>query len=129
VPVVLGAADYSIYAPTSAYVNALNYPKPKDLAEYLSYLSENSNAYKEFFAWKKYIRKDPTLPDKSSYLCEICARAQLESFTGVVSEQFTNHASSMGMYENCMGMRSQVDARTGEKRFVFSRDSLEMKYY
>ncbi len=131
VPVVLGAGDYTYYAPKSAFINVLDYPKPKELAEYLIYLNANSTAYLEFFKWKKFIHKDLSMSDKNSYLCEICARAQLESFTGIRTELFLDHKNKMGMYENCMSMRSSVEATSGEKSFLFSRErsTLQMKYY
>ena len=54
VPVVLGGANYSQYAPPNSYINARDFSSPKALADYLKYLQSNTSAYKEYFEWKKY---------------------------------------------------------------------------
>ena len=103
-PVVLGAGDYSKYAPKSAFINAIDFPAPKQLAEYLAYLNSNQTAYNEYFKWKRYIQKYKNQPEMP-FFCELCIRLQLERFTGIEKKQFTNHSKYMGMKENCRGLK------------------------
>ncbi|KAL7642684.1 UNVERIFIED_CONTAM: hypothetical protein RMT77_007249 [Armadillidium vulgare] len=53
IPVVRGSGDYAAIAPPHSYINALDFKTPKDLANYLIYLSKNDSAYTEYFKWKK----------------------------------------------------------------------------
>ncbi|XP_031574717.1 galactoside 3(4)-L-fucosyltransferase-like [Actinia tenebrosa] len=55
VPVVMGGADYSspALAIPNSYMDVRDFDSPKDLAEYLIYLSQNDSAYMEYFQWKK----------------------------------------------------------------------------
>ena len=48
-PVVYGLADYDVIAPPHSYINALDFPNVKNLAEYLKYLDNNDTAYNEYF--------------------------------------------------------------------------------
>uniref|UniRef100_A0A2P2I9W7 Fucosyltransferase n=1 Tax=Hirondellea gigas TaxID=1518452 RepID=A0A2P2I9W7_9CRUS len=52
VPVVYGFADYSAVAPPHSYINVLDFPSVKHLADYLLYLDRNHTAYNQYFRWK-----------------------------------------------------------------------------
>ena len=71
VPIVMGG--YSIYnAATSipgSYINILDFPSAKDLADYLIYLDKNRTAYNEYFKWKTtYKVYEP------NWFCRICKK-------------------------------------------------------
>ena len=53
VPVVLGNVDYASILPPHSYIDVRDYGSARDLGRYLNYLSTNSTAYAEYFAWKK----------------------------------------------------------------------------
>jgi hypothetical protein len=54
VPVYLGAPNIEDFAPGDrCFVNAADFPHPGALAEYLSELGNNQEAYRAFFAWKE----------------------------------------------------------------------------
>ena len=49
VPVVYGSACYSQIAPPNSFIDALQFPTVKKLADYLQYLDNNSTAYNQYF--------------------------------------------------------------------------------
>ena len=81
VPIVIGGADYAQYAPPNSYVNVADFRSPKDLADYLLFISKNDALYNKYFDWKKNYRvvrkplngwcdlcqklNDPTMQSKS----------------------------------------------------------------
>ena len=69
IPVVYGGADYERFLPPHSYINVEDYDTPQDLANYLKYLSENSDAYMRYFWWRQYY-------DLKSYtpFCDLCKR-------------------------------------------------------
>ena len=103
VPVVLGAGNYSYYAPKSSYINVLDFETPKSLSDYLLYLESNKTAYNSYFKWKKYLNYDKMHPT-NSYLCEMCIQLHVESFTGEIKKkQLNSMKNRYGMNENCYG--------------------------
>jgi alpha-1,3-fucosyltransferase len=72
IPIVLGGADYSVFAPPHSYINAREFSSPKDLAEYLVELDKSDSMYASYFNWKKefYI----LVPDMYGW-CELCVMA------------------------------------------------------
>ncbi|KAK4006460.1 hypothetical protein OUZ56_011613 [Daphnia magna] len=69
VPIVLGNADYSQFAPTHSYINARDFGSPKELAEYLMLLNNSDALYARYFYWKTdyYV----SVPDMHGW-CELC---------------------------------------------------------
>jgi alpha-1,3-fucosyltransferase len=73
VPVVLGGANYSRFAPPNSYIDALQYT-PRQLANYLKLLDSNQTLYEQYFEWKKHyvvhrgLRK--MTKDAFCHLCE-----------------------------------------------------------
>ena len=54
VPIVLGGADYTKFAPPHSYINALvDFKSPKELADYLWFLNSNDQLYARYFDWRK----------------------------------------------------------------------------
>ena len=103
--VTLGGGNYSHYVPKSAYINALDYKTPKDLANYLIYLSNNKTAYNEYFKWKKYISfYDKNKIRNSGYLCEMCIQLHLEERLGYIKKKKLddyNLDNLFGLEQNC----------------------------
>ena len=58
VPIVMGGAHYSQYAPPHSYIKALDYKSPKELADYLIQLERNRKLYAHYFEWRKYFKVD-----------------------------------------------------------------------
>ena len=56
VPVVLGAANYSIIMPPHSYINAMDFESPLKLAEYLNFLDQNEEEYLSYFWWRKFYK-------------------------------------------------------------------------
>ena len=56
VPVVLGQANYAAIMPPHSFINAGNFPEPKDLAYYLKKLSGNKTEYLSYFWWKDFYK-------------------------------------------------------------------------
>lgn len=104
VPVVLGGAGYENYAPKSAFINVQDFETPAELAKYLMYLNLNRTAYNEYFQWKKWIQPVETVPFQA-YLCEMCIKLNLESFTGVKPSQMNNSNQYMKMDHDCKAMK------------------------
>lgn len=81
VPLVLGGADYKKIAIPGSYINVLDFPSVKALADYLLYLDKNDTAYMEYFSWRKTYKVDGYLKTGSfnehrPWTCELCAKAQ-----------------------------------------------------
>ncbi|EGG21786.1 glycosyltransferase [Cavenderia fasciculata] len=52
-PVYMGAPNIYSYIPENSIVDTSKFSNPKQLADYLNYLTNNETAYQEYFAWKK----------------------------------------------------------------------------
>lgn len=52
VPVVLGAANYSVIAPPGSYIDALGFETPRDLLDYLEIVANNFTLYYSYLHWK-----------------------------------------------------------------------------
>ena len=71
VPVVLGGANYSSFAPPGSYIDALKYT-PEQLAKLLVKLDKDDAAYNAYFQWKgKYKNVDKETFQRSSF-CDLC---------------------------------------------------------
>jgi alpha-1,3-fucosyltransferase len=62
VPILMGGAHYSQYAPPHSYIKALDYKSPKELADYLVQLEKNRKLYARYFEWRKYFKVE-TVPN------------------------------------------------------------------
>lgn len=55
IPVVLDLhGQYARFVPAKSYINALDFPSVKDLANYLKVLDKNDTLYNEYFLWKEH---------------------------------------------------------------------------
>lgn len=73
VPIVLGGADYSSIAPPNSFINVLDFPSVKDLAEYLLLLNRSQELYSKYFEWKDHYHHVPQSPMNS--WCDLCRLA------------------------------------------------------
>ncbi|EFX78568.1 hypothetical protein DAPPUDRAFT_25935, partial [Daphnia pulex] len=69
IPIFLGGADYSKYAPRNSYINARDFDSPKQLAEYLILLDKSESLYASYFSWKNHYYV--SVPDMYGW-CELC---------------------------------------------------------
>ncbi|XP_057368513.1 alpha-(1,3)-fucosyltransferase C-like [Daphnia carinata] len=76
VPIVLGGADYSHFAPPHSYINARDFGSPKELADYLILLNNTETLYTSYFDWKKDYEIVRT--DMSGW-CDLCQLAHNDS--------------------------------------------------
>lgn len=79
VPVYRGAPNVDAFAPADhSFIDASQFPDPRDLASYLLYLTENEQEYESYLAWKRQpLRKGfVELFDRFSihYFHRLCAR-------------------------------------------------------
>lgn len=90
VPIVMSKFDYSFWVPKSAYINALDFNSPKDLADFLLKLDNDPAAYNRYFEWKRYLRVNDEVPAQS-FLCEMCIKLNLEQVSGVIEHKVVNN--------------------------------------
>jgi alpha-1,3-fucosyltransferase len=72
IPIVLGGADYSFFAPPNSYINARDFSSPKELAEYIILLNRTDELYASYFSWKNEYYM--SVPDMYGW-CELCIKA------------------------------------------------------
>ena len=69
IPIVLGRANYSKFAPSKSYIDVRDFQSIGQLAEYLKYLDKNETAYAEYFEWKNYFR---VIVNYKNVFCQLC---------------------------------------------------------
>ncbi len=72
VPIVLGGANYSQFAPSNSFINAKDFKSPKELADYLILLDKSDKLYSEYFNWKRDY--DVSSLDMHGW-CDLCRMA------------------------------------------------------
>ncbi|XP_066960414.1 alpha-(1,3)-fucosyltransferase C-like isoform X1 [Macrobrachium rosenbergii] len=78
VPVVFGGGNYEEIAPPDSFINALNFPSPKALAEYLKMVSENASIYNKYLEWKNYYDIELGHPF-NPLICDLCSKLHNQS--------------------------------------------------
>ena len=74
VPIVIGGADYSKFAPPNSYIDANKF-SPRKLAEYLQKLDTDEELYNKFFDWKDELSVTSRYPAVAARtLCDLCAK-------------------------------------------------------
>ena len=81
VPVVYGyGPSYDEVAPKGSYINALDFPSPKHLANYLHHLHTHPQEYLRYFSWRKRFRL-PTVDEVligdsigKNFCCRLCEK-------------------------------------------------------
>ena len=56
IPIVLGSADYSKFAPANSFIDVTKFDSAKDLSNFLLFLGSDSQAYNSYFEWKESYR-------------------------------------------------------------------------
>ncbi|GFT46529.1 glycoprotein 3-alpha-L-fucosyltransferase A [Nephila pilipes] len=81
IPVVMGAADYSFFAPEDSFIDSSHYPRPKMLAEALLKISANETAYIDFLKNKAFFEAylDP-------WMCRLCDKLHSINNSSVVKD-------------------------------------------
>ena len=70
IPVVLNGANMADFLPPKSYIDANSFKSVKELADYLNFLSNNTEEYMKYFWWKKHYKPHRTRVD----LCKICEK-------------------------------------------------------
>ncbi|GAB0087878.1 Alpha-(1,3)-fucosyltransferase C [Sergentomyia squamirostris] len=93
VPVVYGGANYSQHLPPHSYIDANDFNTATELAQYLKYLTENSEEYMKYFWWKKYYK---TVVNRRVYnnLCD-----KLYDLTNTAEVLHKSHTSIKNWWE------------------------------
>ena len=69
VPVVMGGADYSKFLPPHSYIDVMDFPSPRALAEYLHLLDGNDTLYNEYFGWQGHHK---VIFYRNKFHCHLC---------------------------------------------------------
>ena len=73
VPVVLSGANYSRQLPPHSFIDAMDFPSPRALADHLHKLDSNDTLYDEYFRWKQdYIMLDWQMMAQKQLMCSLC---------------------------------------------------------
>ncbi|XP_022645092.1 alpha-(1,3)-fucosyltransferase C-like [Varroa jacobsoni] len=70
VPIVLGGADYSRFAPPGSYINVNKFSSIKQLANYIQHVSNDPVLYNSYHRWRSYYQ----LQDPLHFACRLCAK-------------------------------------------------------
>ena len=66
--------NYAKLAPAKSYINALDFPSVKDLADYLKLVDSDDVLYNEYFEWKKHFGVARGIgPELYRGLCRLCS--------------------------------------------------------
>ena len=90
VPIVLGNASYSEIIPPHSYIDVLDFPSPRHLADYIKLVGANDTLYNECFRWRaKYTCSK--FKKNNCGGCNVCRhaiamRGKTEIVTDVVAE-------------------------------------------
>lgn len=66
--------NFKRFAPEKSYINALDFPSVRDLADYIKLLDANDTLYNEYFEWKRhYVVRNEKGMDLLRGLCRMCS--------------------------------------------------------
>ena len=79
VPIVMDLhGNYDRFVPPKSYINALDFPSVKELADYLKVLDKNDTLYNEYFHWKESYAMEYSLHQYELNIYEASARGYCE---------------------------------------------------
>lgn len=81
IPVVLGGANYALFAPRHSYVDAAAFDSAKELANFLDKLSKSKGFYRSYFDWRKTFE----LEDRNMY-CDLCHKLKTDNVVKVYDD-------------------------------------------
>jgi len=75
VPIVMDLhGNYDRFVPPKSYINVLDFPSVKELADYLKMLDKNDTLYNEYFWWKESYAMEYSLHQYELNIYEASAR-------------------------------------------------------
>ncbi|KAK8738856.1 hypothetical protein OTU49_003707 [Cherax quadricarinatus] len=74
IPIVYGGADYKHLLPPHSYIDVMEFPDIKSLADYLLYLHANDTAYNQYFEWKQYYQVVTRWASRMRTWCRLCEK-------------------------------------------------------
>ncbi|KAF2360504.1 Fucosyltransferase N-terminal [Trinorchestia longiramus] len=106
-PVVYGLGEYEQLAPPHSYINVLDFPSIRHLAEHLLYLDKNDTAYSEYFRWKARFKaemryKTKVTPEyKEISWCQLCSKLHSDNSITVYE-----NLDNWRQHHNCIKKKS-----------------------
>lgn len=103
IPITRGMGKgYSMYLPPGSYINVVDFPSPKKLAEYVSNLIKNEKSVSTYFSWQNYY-KSPTMKLNHVPFCDLCRKLHHR-------ELYQNLYSDIGGWLNMTGDRASCES-------------------
>ncbi|CDW55715.1 glyco protein 3 alpha L fucosyltransferase A [Trichuris trichiura] len=84
VPVVFKRSHVEPLLPKGSFIAADDFKGPKELADYLNYLSANWTAYIEYYKWKDKYEVVPFPSGLEIGMCQLCARLRADNDVQVI---------------------------------------------
>lgn len=81
IPLLYGGVNYHHFLPPKSYINVADFASIEELANYLTYLSENVDEYIKYFWWKRFYR----VKHFGHQFCKLCQDLHGYSKTKVYS--------------------------------------------
>ena len=128
VPVVYGGANYSKILPHKSFINIEDFNSAQHLAEYLQYLAQNPEEYREYFQWKKkyeYVYENIYHPEYTIYsecaMCDYFVKTRNDPPRTVNLEEFwsvrRNCRDPFWMDSNEMASKNLIPVQEFQKAF------------
>ncbi|KAL7632886.1 UNVERIFIED_CONTAM: hypothetical protein RMT77_016793 [Armadillidium vulgare] len=73
IPIVIGGANYSSFAPPKSYIDYKDFKSPSHLIEYLKKVANDVNLYNEYFKWKEDYYFEIGSP-YNPMVCDLCKK-------------------------------------------------------
>lgn len=96
IPIILDYhGNLKKFAPPRSYINALDFPTVKDLANYLKLVDKNDTLYNEYFLWKRhfafefYSYEPNTFGATARGYCSLCSKLHQPSLPSKVYRNLT----------------------------------------
>ena len=86
VPIVLGGANYSYFAPPYSFIDARQFKSAFELANYLKVLDADDSMYNAYFWWKPHYRIRNKMNDLKLSMCGLCSRLHSDTATKVYND-------------------------------------------
>ncbi len=116
VPIVMDLNGiYAKMVPAGSFINALNFPTVKALADYLKVLDKNDDKYNEYFWWKKHY-----VLGSSSDVCELCSKLHNPSHPVTIQKNLMKWWHYDATCKNCISERISRQQYLGSNGFQSS---------
>ena len=113
IPIVMDAhGNHKQFAPPHSYINALDFPSVRHLADYLIKLDGNDTLYNEYFRWKDHYEAHFD-PDYRLGFCNLCSALHNTSVHGPnQSKVYDNIIEWWSDRAQCKTVRFEFDANS-----------------